>query len=308
MDFIQRALVSINTVLSVGNTLITNVVSQVGDYVQKNEQLSKLAMILFNLYVDTSIKIKASYEYLYNNSPIFCKTVNCLHYSKQYINARINQYKIEPFSDHWISMHILIKNDNMFKGNVFIHFENYLTLLDELNPHNSYNEKIENGFMYVYNIVLSLVPSLLQVVDAIVVMKDGDRYIVRSILSKHDKFYHDSSKHVFLSIEYTHPEMDKTIPIEFPDEMYEIGNVVFTPMFVKRYLEYQMEHYVFDDRYIINIIDCDANMVSLNSKQYGILKERGWDIVDLPKEEPNVESKEEHKAEPKEETKEQENE
>ena len=40
-------------------------------------------------------------------------------------------------------------------------------------------------------------------IDAIVVMKDGDRYIVRSILSKHDKFYHDSLKHVFLSIEYT---------------------------------------------------------------------------------------------------------
>ena len=189
-----------------------------------------------------------------------------------------------------------------------VHFENYLTLLDELNPHNSYNGKIENGFMYVYNIVLSLVPSLLQVVDAIVVMKDGDRYIVRSILSKHDKFYHDSSKHVFLSIEYTHPEMDKTIPIEFPDEMYEIGNVVFTPMFVKRCLEYQMEHYVFDDKYIINIIDCDANMVSLNSKQYGILKEQGWDIVDLPKEEPNVESKQECKAESKEESKEEENE
>ena len=51
MNFIQGALVSVNTVLSIGNNWINNIISQVGDYVQKNEQLSKLAMILFNLYV-----------------------------------------------------------------------------------------------------------------------------------------------------------------------------------------------------------------------------------------------------------------
>lgn len=307
MNFIQSALVGVNTVLSIGNGWINNLVSQVGDYVQKNEELSKFAIILFNLYVDTCIKIKQSYDYLYNNYPVFCKTINYLHYGKRYMHAQINQYKVEPYSDHWISMHVLMKNDNIFKGSEYIHFENYLNLLDGLSPKNSYNEKVENGFMYIYNIVLSLVSSLLHVIDAIVVMKDGDRYMIRSILSKHNKFYHDSSKHVFLSIEYAHPKMDKPIPIEFPDEMYEIGNVVFTPMFVKRCLEYQMEHYVFDDKYSINIIDCDANMVSLSSKQYGILTEKGWDIVEPNKiltEELKPELKEQPKAEPKEEVEE----
>ena len=303
MSFVSSILVKVNAIISIGNVYLNNVVSQLGDYIQKHENMSKFAMTVFNLYVDCCVFIKTNYDHLYGNSPMFRIMVNYLHYGKNYINAQVNQYKIEPYGDHWVSMHVLIKNNHIFKGSQYIHIENYLSLLDDLSPNSSYNEKVENGFMYMYNIVMSLISSFLYVIDAIVIMKDGDRYITRSILSKHDKFYHDSSKHVFLSIEYSHPKMDKPIPIEFPEEMYEIGNVVFTPMFVKRCLEYQMEHYVFDENYTINIIDCDANMVSLNNKQYGILMESGWDIVDLPKEE---ESKEEESKE--EESKEEESE
>lgn len=288
MTFVSNLLVNVNAIVSIGQNCLNNVVSQLGDYIQKDENLSKLAMTLFNLYVDCCIFIKVNYDHLYHESPVFCKIVHYLHYGKNYINAQVNQYKIEPYRNHWVSMHVLIKNNHMFKGNQYIHIENYLSLLDDLSPNCSYNEKVENGFMYMYNIVLSLVASFSYVVDAIVVMKDGDRYITRSILSKHDKFYHDSSKHVFLSIEYSHPKMDKPIPIEFPEEMYEIGNVVFTPMFVNRCLEYQINPFVFDENYTVNIIDCDANMVSLNSKQYGVLTETGWNIVDLPKKEEAV--------------------
>jgi len=147
--------------------------------------------------------------------------------------------------------------------------------------------------MYFYNILQSLIVSLMHVVDAIVVMKDGDRYIVRSILHKHDKFYHKSSKHVFLSVSYKHPEMETSIAMEFPETMYEIGNVVFTPMFVKRYLEYQPLSYVFDDRYTLDIIDNDMNMLALNSNQYGLLTEDGWSIIDMSNKKTKEEIKEE---------------
>jgi len=157
----------------------------------------------------------------------------------------------------------------------------------------------------------SLIVSLMHVVDAIVVMKDGDRYIVRSILHKHDKFYHKSSKHVFLSVSYKHPEMETSIAMEFPETMYEIGNVVFTPMFVKRYLEYQPLSYVFDDRYTLDIIDNDMNMLTLNNHQYGLLTEDGWSIIDMPnkktkEEEVKEDVKEEVKEDVKEEVKEEE--
>ena len=146
----------------------------------------------------------------------------------------------------------------------------------------------------------------MRVVDAIVVMKDGDRYIVRSILNKHEKFYHKSSKHVFLSITYKHPDMKEHIAIEFPETMYEIGNVVFTPMFIKRYLEHQSLSYVFDDKYTLDIIDNDMNMLTLNSSQYGLLKEDGWSVLDIPKEIKEEEPREEEIKE--EETKEEEKE
>jgi len=188
---------------------------------------------------------------------------------------------------------VLIKNNHLFKGNRFIHIENYQMMSTDLNPDCSYNEKIETGFMYFYNILQSLIVSLMHVVDAIVVMKDGDRYIVRSILHKHDKFYHKSSKHVFLSVSYKHPEMETLIAMEFPETMYEIGNVVFMPMFVKRYLEYQPLSYVFDDRYTLDIIDNDMNMLALNSNQYGLLTEDGWSIIDMSNKKTKEEVKEE---------------
>ena len=81
--------------------------------------------------------------------------------------------------------------------------------------------------------------------------------------------------------------------MEFPETMYEIGNVVFTPMFVKRYLEYQSLSYVFDDRYTLDIIDNDMNMLALNSNQYGLLTEDGWSIIDMSNKKTKEEVKEE---------------
>ena len=80
------------------------------------------------------------------------------------------------------------------------------------------------------------------------------------------------------------PDMSKPIAIEIPAEMYQVGNVLFTPMFVKRYLEYQSLSYVFDDRYTLDIIDNEMNMLSMNSKQYAVLTEKSWTIVDISKE------------------------
>ena len=304
MDFIHKFLTGINTICTIGNIWLSTQVSDLYDQISTNETMSSILLKTFDIYVTTQMYICDGYHYAYTNSPVVRDVSDLtVHYSRLF-KGFIENYKVEPFQPNWVSTHILIKNNNLFKGNSFIHIENYQMMSNDLSPDCSYNDKIESGFMYFYNILQSLIVSLMHVVDAIVVMKDGDRYIVRSILNKHEKFYHKSSKPVFLSIAYKHPELKEPIAIEFPEAMYEIGNVIFTPMFVKRYLEYQSLSYVFDDRYTLDIIDNDMNMLTLTSSQYGVLTEDGWSVLDIPKETKEEETKEEETKE--EETKEEE--
>lgn len=291
MEFVHNILAGINTVYTVGNIWLSNQisdfyvqVSDLCDQVSTNENISSFLLSAFDVYVTTQIYINNGYQYAYKKFPIVRDISDLVVHHSKLFRGYIENYKVEPFQQNWVSTHILIKNNHLFKGNSFIHIENYQMMSSDLSPDCSYNEKTEAGFMYFYNILQSLIVSLMHVVDAIVVMKDGDRYIVRSILNKHEKFYHKSSKQVFLSISYKHPDMKEDIAIEFPETMYEIGNVVFTPMFIKRYLEYQSLSYVFDDRYTLNIIDNDMNMLKLNSYQYGLLTEDGWCVLDMPKE------------------------
>lgn len=317
MEFVRSFLTGINTVCTVGNLWINNRMSELYDKVSENEAFSSVLMKIFNAYVTTYMHISSGCQYAYNNFPIVRITVDHIVYYSTCFTGFIEGYKVEPIQTNWVSTHILIRNNDLFKGNKYIHIENYEIMTTDLSPDCSYNRKIENGVMYFYNILQSLISSLIHVVDAIVVMRDGNRYIIRSILNKRTEFQHKASKSVFLSIAYKHPKMEKPIAIEFPESMYQVGNVVFTPMFIKRYLEYQSLSYVFDEKYTLDIIDNDMNMLTINSEQYGILTEEGWNIVDISKETNNMvdskeilieelkpEIKEQPKAEPKEESKE----
>ena len=309
MEFLHNCLSGMNTVLTVGNIWINNRLSDLYDQVSENEALSSVFMKLFDAYVTTHMHVSSGCQYAYINFPIVRIAVDHLVYYSTYFIGLIEGYKVEPIQSNWVSTHILIRNNHLFKGNKYIHIENYQMVTTDLNPDCSYNSKIENGVMYFYNILQSLIASLMHVVDAIVVMKDGNRYIIRSILNKQTEFQHKASKSVFLSISYKHPDMEKPIAIEIPESMYQVGNVVFTPMFVKRYLEYQSLSYVFDEKYTLDIIDNDMNMLTMNSKQFGILTEEGWNIVDISKElksESKGESDEQLNTEPKKESKEEE--
>lgn len=284
MEFLRNFLTGVNTVLTVGNIWINNRLSDLYDKVSENEALSSVLLKLFDVYVTAQMHISNNCHYAYTHFPIVRVTVDHVVYYGTCFVGLIEGYKVEPIHHNWISTHILIRNNHVFKNNEYIHIENYQMMTNELSPDCSYNSKVENGVMYFYTILQSLISSLMHVVDAIVVMKDGNRYIVRSILNKHDTFQHKASKPVFLSISYKHPRMENQIAIEFSESMYQVGNVVLTPMFVKRYLEYQSSSYIFDEEYTLDIIDNDMNMLTMNSKQYGVLCEDGWNIIDISKE------------------------
>ena len=291
MEAIRNILTTVNTGLSVMTILFNRYTETLYDQLSNNEHVSKMLIILFDFYVTAQMYIVDGYQYAYTHYPIVRELANRSIYYTNCIACFIEDYKVEPFQHHWISTHILIKNSHIFKGDRYIHIENYQMMSTDVSPDCSYNGKVEQGFMYFFDILQSLITNLMHVVDAIVVMRDGDRYIVRSILNVHTDFEHKSSEHVFLSVTYKHPSMNKPIAIEIPAQMYQVGNVLFTPMFVKRCLEYQSLSYVFDDNYTLDIIDNKMNMLSMSSTQYAILTENNWTIIDFAKKTTNLDTK-----------------
>jgi hypothetical protein len=106
--------------------------------------------------------------------------------------------------------------------------------------------------------------------ECILLMRDGDKIVSR--IFRPDKNDYDvefvkSRKH-FLSIEYTHPDMPERIVIEMDPAVYLVGNEILSSRFVLRCLQYQSENYVFDDRYVLDIMDSKIKMLTLNAGEY----------------------------------------
>jgi hypothetical protein len=76
------------------------------------------------------------------------------------------------------------------------------------------------------------------------------------------------SKVEFLYVEYSHSEMSKLITLNIPKIMMNVGNELFSPVFVLMMLEKQAEPFVFDKHYHLRIMDNDVNMIELTSDQY----------------------------------------
>lgn len=85
----------------------------------------------------------------------------------------------------------------------------------------------------------------------------------------------------FLNIEYKHPSMKTRIQIVLHPDFYVIGNVLFTPLFVKRYLEYQTDEYIFDMEYSLVLVDNNIKVVELRSNNYMVLDKDKYTVCNI---------------------------
>jgi len=84
----------------------------------------------------------------------------------------------------------------------------------------------------------------------------------------------------FVSVIYKHPDMpDDGLEMAIDREWYVVGNELFSAEFVARWLHYQPESYVFDDRYSIHILDDQVNVLTLNHKQIVAIEKTTYKIV-----------------------------
>jgi hypothetical protein len=77
----------------------------------------------------------------------------------------------------------------------------------------------------------------------------------------------------FLSIEYVHPDMDRHISLDIPENMFYVGNELLSSTFILRFLEYVLgkNNFSFDDRYKILIMTKNIDFIELTFDKYLLL-------------------------------------
>ena len=85
----------------------------------------------------------------------------------------------------------------------------------------------------------------------------------------------------FLSVQYKLASSHFSIQLTVNEEAYNVGNHLFTPLFVKRCLEYQPHEYVFDLDYKLVIVDNNIKVLELDSSQYVVLEKDGYMICNV---------------------------
>lgn len=109
------------------------------------------------------------------------------------------------------------------------------------------------------------------------IVKSADSYWVAG-LGPHE-YTNVASKTRFLTISYSHPDLEKILYLEIPKSYYMVGNHLFSDTFILRHLTYHHSDFVFDDRYTIILIDNNINRVELKMGDYCVLTKTGYELI-----------------------------
>lgn len=206
--------------------------------------------------------------YLYNPQ---CKYIfDLLSYGGLFIHAEYYDYSIEPFNNRWVDkINIIINNDNVkLESTYYIpdnnHLQpdwiNYIALFNKLytfdeTKNTFYTEsllcgKFENS--YVYRIEDKNLTDL----------PDFNRKSSTGFLSITLRFHNQNPIDIIIS----------------PNIMY-VNNEILSRAFIMRYIKYNNLDCIYDDNYIIDIVDNNIEMNTLHAGDYIILSEDSYLII-----------------------------
>ena len=243
----------------------------------------KLVTILFS-YSRFFNQCKQYAKPLYDNYPVVKFVVDEINHIYGVFKYTHAQYKTDLDSKLWIKAcfyYTYPKHNKVIYDDITDDYEKQLEtklIEPQLMFTSHYN-------MYEFNMIDLYYPA--QINDAVVIMKYLDSYTVRICnpekLDTREHIYEDyfqvSSVH-FLSVQYTHKYQYTPITLVVPKGMYFCNNELFSAAFVLKCLRYQKESYYFDSDYELILIDDNVNIHRLTSKQYVMLNESSYKIVD----------------------------
>jgi len=212
---------------------------------------------------------------IYESHPYIQNKVDEIYYAVKYTYFMCINKQVEPLNPTWLS--------NSYIDRFWKYHEEYIFYTDEMKPdifslENSLSKIIGWYYQFLCKKNKSNQINLENSINTLVMMKYTDEnkntnYLIKK-LSEHftkldtTKLNCEKSNVSFISVNYFHPKMTNLISLNIDKSMLLTQNDLFTPTFVRRWLEYQDEHFIFDMDYLIKIIDSNINMIELNSKQY----------------------------------------
>lgn len=270
------------------------------DVVNKIKQADyhAIGMQAFMYYTIAAANVETFALRLYSNSPFVKDAVDKSIYFQKYLTAQLYNAEIEPLRTNWICTSMLLKRDPYrYVGDAYSFIESYEFMnLSSINHETmelffieNYKESVDCGNSFVTNHKY--------IKEILVTMKVGDKYISTMRFgdtppSLPNDFHLPKQplKYKFLSVEYKHPLMKKSVVLKLSPEIYYENNEILSMGFVKRALEHQMENYVFDDTYTLQVLDSDIHSFVLKSNQYVVLEAYTYKIMDKNAPAPQVQT------------------
>jgi hypothetical protein len=243
-------------------------------------------------YSKMKVKWQRYWDSLYQRNEFAKYGMDILDYGHRYVISRWNNVLIEPFGSQWIDTIKLCENP--LKLSVIMVDNNKRIIKCGCKmTENYYNnpDLPKENVIESYALGIAMPPVFLQdgTLELLMLMKTEEFYlsrIVKTPLQEDDKkimFSLAPSSARFLSVEYCHPKMEKSIMLNLDRGFYLEGNHLFSAAFVCRMLKYQnsVKDYYFDTNYTLKLMDNDISMLELSGEQYVALKKEGYKIVNI---------------------------
>jgi hypothetical protein len=220
----------------------------------------------------TCVYLERGGSYLYDSNEYIQYGVDLAVSAKNAVYNYITNTKSEPTSQKWIQ---ICRVDN--NGKTYV--ETYDILPDEMTD-TECAAKFTNAYLSVLN-------DSNDFQDTCLLLKSKNLYHVdicsRSEIVLQLDMPLKQCIFVPISVNYVHPDMAEPIDLSFIcDEMYCVGNFLFSSAFVRRCLEYQSKPFVFDDRYTIQVIDSNVDMHTFTYSDYMKITENQFVICKRP--------------------------
>ena len=188
-------------------------------------------------------KLNDCWKSIYLGNRVIRDSTDSISYTTMYIYNTLLQKRIAPKESTWWSISTM--NDNVLEE-VFV-YEKPLVII--------------NPSLFIYH-----KPSFILCTNSGVI-NDDDVPVSSSIR--------------FLSVEYTHPEMEEPIQLTFEKEWCMAGNEILGDIHILRLLEYEYikSEYIFDERYVVNVIDSNICVFKVCSGQFIRMEENDYQLI-----------------------------
>lgn len=233
---------------------------------------------LLLLYALATYKIYHYKERVLTKYPVLRSFFEKVDYGWKYTVAKLQNRYIEPYSKEWVSTCLLIQKS----PTQFVYKEtSCISIYDDDKWEQLFDQSCDRLFV---NVLQST-----NLREGMIVLKNQDSLMYRCFFENKPSLTSDSmvgyfgllSRKVdvkFLSVAYTHPQMSKEIYLDLDESVYRKNNTILSPLFVRRYLEYQNEAFVFDDNYLLKIMDNNIQTIELTSQQYIVLNNYDYTV------------------------------